>query len=924
MAFNIQDKGAVSTAQEAGFNKAKEISNALIALVKKGIVEIQEAHENRKKDLENKKKDLQPAPGEDSNDIDPNITNERHDLYERTVEELTKQGADPETAKNAAIDSTFRGLGADNSELIRAAHKQITEKHLRSLNETGAEPEQPLDNDNQDSSTVSSSVSSPEAHDPSLRRMLASAGVDPSIAKDISKQRDTEIQEAARTLASGELPETFTNDFKSQLLQTSISSEAKQAILSKFEVDLDSAESNAQSAYLQINEDSALYDQAGEYRDSSFRQSLIEAGASPSVAKEASRLRDVAIFEASDVFRERPHYQQLISECEAEFAAKLEEIDCSPSVRQDFVNALKGEITREREADKAEAEAYGKVGNLIDPAEYTKYGFSDGYTYLGQLREQTRDINFSEARDAYIREAEIDSVIEKAHRSQIERAESLNTSTSLEPQNAKPELHQASERNQQSFRQQLASIGVDPSVAKDVSKQRDKEIEAFQDGNVVPVSSDDFESKLHQIGLPYKLLDQFIVDFEREKRPESAFILKSDLEKEQDKALFRQSLIEAGASNLVAIEISELHDMAIYAAEDVGFYGQPCGSEQSFSEYESQFTKMLKQLECSPSVREGFAEAFKTETAHAKKRGEAIDISLKKEGDDMGLTMHPHEGLIGGYEYLCESRALSRESEIQEVLDGYELEKIEASSEGKHVALTNEALYSGKSIESQSSDLAVEKAHQIQMERSGASTDSAKLAAAAIAKGDGAENVVVDRAHKEVILAQSHLQAMYERIYSSLEVPDNLVEKAAIDAAKGLGSNSSDNIRDAHATVKSNRVETEVGTQSSSPTQNWEKYSELANQARLEKYPGDKKQPSEYASMTGAAVQAFKAGESVGDVQAMLENSPANNPPRGDKAVHAKGIVTKAQKAAMEGKGKVLSKSQQKSTEKKVAAGVSM
>jgi hypothetical protein len=209
---------------------------------------------------------------------------------------------------------------------------------------------------------------------------------------------------------------------------------------------------------------------------------------------------------------------------------------------------------------------------------------------------------------------------------------------------------------------------------------------------------------------------------------------------------------------------------------------------------------------------------------------------------------------------------------------------------------------------------------------SGATHTTAQKAAQDLSAGKGADDSAnVRQAHREV-LAHNHLREMYERVYESLNVPPAVAQSAAQDAAKGLGANTSAFIAQAHSLAT---VSSEIHP--NLDADNWAKYASQFRVEKAKKYPGDKAEPTPHALMQGAAKVALQAGEPKETVVRMIQNSPLNNPPGGDRAAQAKGIVTKVSnaidaKAKSEAKatGKSASKPRVQSSKIAQKAGVEM
>lgn len=350
---------------------------------------------------------------------------------------------------------------------------------------------------------------------------------------------------------------------------------------------------------------------------------------------------------------------------------------------------------------------------------------------------------------------------------------------------------------------------------------------------------------------------------------------------------FRQRLAEAGVDVNVAKELSKQRDSELSAIKQAVQKGEPAPI------FVDDFKSQLSTTSLGWEDHLKFVDEFDADRAAIEKGTQVVRSQPVQEQNPPEQT----------------TRSQTISQDVTQAVDRLPTE--ESPSKPTSVQTKQKEAFKG------------------QLQEVGVSSKTAEQAAEDLSmRKGGNDSPAIRKAHREYI-AQDSLKQMYREIYTPLGVPSDVVEKAAIDAAKGQGANASENVRKAHDMVQANALDKTANIKQNpelTDSQRWEKYCEAFKQVRAEKYPGDKKQPSEYATMTGAAVQAFKAGVKREDIQSMLENCPANNPPRGDKATYAKGIVTRADKAAkkeMAGKANILPKSKQpsksKSKGKKVA-----
>jgi hypothetical protein len=216
MPFNATDPGSVDAAEKAGLDKSREISEALIRLLKR---ELDALYANRPElkpkpeqdELTDSTPGFKASPGEYPSDIDPNITNEQHDLYKRLSAEYEQSGAAPDVAKAAAFDHAIIGQGADESKNIAKAHEQITDSSL-------------------DNEAFTNTASAQNGSEPlSFMQTMTACGVDASVAMAINQLHNQACQHARNVMANqyDSLDKTAEDD-----LSTAISSQVDDPVLS--------------------------------------------------------------------------------------------------------------------------------------------------------------------------------------------------------------------------------------------------------------------------------------------------------------------------------------------------------------------------------------------------------------------------------------------------------------------------------------------------------------------------------------------------------------------------------------------------------------------------------------------------------------------------------------------------------------------
>jgi hypothetical protein len=449
-----------------------------------------------------------------------------------------------------------------------------------------------------------------------------------------------------------------------------------------------------------------------------------------------------------------------------------------------------------------------------------------------------------------------------------------------------------------SFMQTMTAAGMDVSDAVDINK-----LYADSCTHAENVMSNKYE------GAPNDIQDQFLSGvYEKIKDPDLSTVLleryNSDIKTiymgngsdQFQPELFTENhqerLTGLGLSTREAVSLTTIRDKEIADTLNMGLQNPANGQSGSGDIFRNAINNSTLGEDEKAAIAYSFNEDLSAareqsqyEATEKANRAERFD-QYKAETSD--ITAAAKQALLQGeslsvvHSMVLEDRSATVD-QATEILKEAKTELAELVTDTKTTQLEFNPFSSDITVD----DKKISKAYQDTLEDSGASSETAKKASADLAEGKGGkESASIRTAHKEV-LDHAKLRDMYERVYDSLSVPSSVSQLAAKDAARGLGANTSTAIADAHNIVRDVTTKAEI-----SADNNWDKYANMFKSAHLEKYPGDTSEPTPYALMKGVAKVALEDGQPKNSVIKMIENSPINNPPSGDKSTQAKGIVT--------------------------------
>jgi hypothetical protein len=451
-----------------------------------------------------------------------------------------------------------------------------------------------------------------------------------------------------------------------------------------------------------------------------------------------------------------------------------------------------------------------------------------------------------------------------------------------------------------SFMQTMTAAGIDASEAVAINK-----LYADSCAHAENVMDNKYD------GAPNDIQDQFLSGvYEKIKDPDLSTVLlerhNSDIKtiymgngSDQFKPeLFTENhqerLTGLGLSSREAVSLTAIRDKEIADTLNMGLQNPANGQSGSGDIFRNAINNSTLGDDEKAAIAYSFNEDLSAareqsqyEATEKANRAERFDQYKAETSDITGAAKQAllqGESLSTVHSMVIEDRSSSATvDQATEILKEAKTELAELVADTKTTQLEFNPFSSDTLVD----DKKISKAYQDTLEDSGVSSETAKKASADLTEGKGGkESASIRTAHKEV-LDHAKLRDMYERVYDSLSVPSSVSQLAAKDAARGLGANTSTAISDAHNIVREATTKAEI-----SADNNWDKYADMFKSSHLEKYPGDTSEPTPYALMKGVAKVALEDGQSKSSVTKMIENSPINNPPSGDRSTQAKGIVT--------------------------------
>lgn len=489
-----------------------------------------------------------------------------------------------------------------------------------------------------------------------------------------------------------------------------------------------------------------------------------------------------------------------------------------------------------------------------------------------------------------------------------------------------------------SFMQTMTACGVDASVAMDINKlhnqacQHAENVMTNQYQNLVdPVENDFYDAISTQVDDPE--LGNFLIE-KHAAEVRDIFIGTPNLvtHTEITTENHRERLVGLGLSQRDAEKLTIVRDKEIFDAITLATNYPQNGESGSGDIFRAAVENSLLDTDAKQAVTYNFDEDLAAARAQgiydAAEKSDRTDRFAVYKSQTTDLTSAAKQALLQGeaistvYSMVLEDQSSDNGIEqATQVLN-------DAQNELKALVTESEAVsqltFEPSEIDSSATRETISASYEATLKESGASHPTAQMAAIDLAQGKGGnDSPAVRKAHREV-LAHAHLKEMYGRVYDSLNVPQSVAQLAAKDAARGLGANSSPNIEKAHSLAT---VSTVVAP--NLDANNWAKYVDKFRSEKAEKYPGDTTEPTPHTLMKGAAMVALQDGEPTENVISMLQKSPLNNPPGGDKAAQAKEIVTNVStamqaKAKKKVQDKSVSKAKGKSVKPAKKAGIEM
>jgi hypothetical protein len=489
-----------------------------------------------------------------------------------------------------------------------------------------------------------------------------------------------------------------------------------------------------------------------------------------------------------------------------------------------------------------------------------------------------------------------------------------------------------------SFMQTMTACGVDASVAMALNKLHNQECKHAK--NVIAnqyESLDKLDENVVQNEISRQITDPKLADALIEKHNADVrdiFIGTPNLDSHVEITTenHRERLVGLGLSKRDAEKLTLVRDKEIFDAITLATNYPQNGESGSGDIFRAAVENSLLDTDAKQAVTYNFDEDLAAARAQgiydAAEKSDRTDRFAVYRSQTTNLTGAAKQALLQGeaistvYSMVLEDQ--SSDNGIEQATQVLNDAQNELRALVKESEAISQLTFEPSEIDSSATRENISASYEATLKESGASHPTAQKAAIDLAQGKGGnDSPAVRKAHREV-LAHAHLKEMYGRVYDSLNVPQSVAQLAAKDAARGLGANSSPNIEKAHSLAT---VSTVVAP--NLDANNWDKYVDKFRSEKAEKYPGDTTEPTPHTLMKGAAMVALQNGEPTENVISMLQKSPLNNPPGGDKAAQAKEIVTNVSnvmqaKAKKKVQDKSVSKAKGKSVKPAKKAGIEM